>query len=97
MASMSFGLMVRGGTKGLYCEMKWIVDSAATRPMTPNLVSMTNYHECEGVARVAHGVAVPIKGIGDIIIRIQSDFGEMNLQLLNVAFVPLLCYKFSYH
>ena len=36
-----------GGTEGLDCDIgeidNWIVDSAATKHMTPNPVSMTNY------------------------------------------------------
>ena len=54
----------------LDCEIgeieTWIVDSAATRHMTPNPVSMTNYRECDGVVHVANGVAPPIEGVGDI-------------------------------
>ena len=61
--------------------------------MTPNPVSMTNYHECNGVVRVANGVALPIEGVGDILISFQSDFGETDLQLLNVAFVSLLSHN----
>ena len=34
--------------------------------MTPNPVSMTNYRECDGVVRVANGVALPVEGVGDI-------------------------------
>ena len=86
-----------GGTEGLDCEIgeieTWIVDSAATRHMTPNPVSMTNYRECDGVVRVANGVALPIEGVGDILMSFQSDFGETDLQLLNVAFVPLLSHN----
>ncbi|CAN0267801.1 unnamed protein product, partial [Ascophyllum nodosum] len=63
----------------------WIVDSAATRHMTPN--------PCNGVVRVANGVALPIEGAGDILMSFQSDFGETYLQLLNVAFVPLLSHN----
>ena len=82
-----------GGTEGLDCEIgeieTWIVDSAATRHMAPNPVSMTNYREeRNGVVRVAIGVALPIEGVGDILMSFQSDFGETDLQLLNVAFVP---------
>ena len=61
--------------------------------MTPNPVSMTNYRECDGVVRVANGVALPIEGVGDILMSFQSDFGETDLQLLNVAFVPLLSHN----
>ena len=75
-----------GGTEGLDCEIGeieiWIVDSAATRHMTPNPVSMTNYRECNGVNRVANGVALPIEGVGDVLMSFQSDFGETDLQLL---------------
>ena len=70
-----------------------LVDSAVTRHMTPNLVSMTNYRECDGIVRVANGVAVPIEGVDDILINFQSDLGETDLQLLNVAFVPLLSHN----
>ena len=86
-----------GGTKGLDCEIEqietWIVGSAATRHMTPNPVSITNYREYDGVVRVANGVALPIEGVDDILISFQSDFGETVLQLLNVAFVPLLSHN----
>ena len=86
-----------GGTEGLDCEIgeidSWIVDSAATRHMTTNPVSMTNYRECDGVVRVANGVALPIESVDDILMSFQSDFGETNLQLLNVAFVPLLSHN----
>ena len=86
-----------GGTEGLDCEIggieTWIVDSAATRHMTPNPVSMTNYRECDGVVRVTNGVDLPIEGVGDIRMSFQSDFGETDLQLLNVAFVPLLSHN----
>ena len=69
-----------GGTEGLDYAIgeieTWIVDSAATRPMTTNPVLMTNYRECDGVVRVANGVALPIEGVvvGDIIMSFQSDF-----------------------
>ena len=69
-----------GRTEGLGCEIgeivTWIVDSAATRHRTPNPVSMTNYRECDGIVRVANGVALPIEGVGDILVSFQSDFGE---------------------
>ena len=61
--------------------------------MTPNPVSMTNYREYDGVVCVANGVAVPIEGLGDILMSFQSDFGEPDLQLFNVAFVPLLSHN----
>ena len=81
--------MFGGNTEGLDCEIREIetsiVDSAATRRMTPNPVSMTNYRECGGVVRVANDVAPPIEGVGDIHMSFQSDFGETDLQLLNVA------------
>ena len=68
----------------------WIVDSAATRHLTPNPVSMTNYRECDGVVRVATGVALSIEGVGDILMSFQSDFGETDLQFFNVAFAPII-------
>ena len=87
------------GTGGLDCEIgeieTWIVDSAATMHMTSNPVSMTYYCECNGVVRVANGVALLIEGAGDILMSFQSDFGETDLQLLNVAFVPLLSHRQS--
>ena len=61
--------------------------------MTPNPVSMTNYREYDGVVRVTNGVALPIEGVGDILMSFQSDFGEPDLQLFNVAFVPLLSHN----
>ena len=68
-----------GGTEGLDCEIgeieTWIVDSAATRHKTPNPVSMINYRECDGVVRVANGVALPIEGVDDILMNFESDFG----------------------
>ena len=86
-----------GGTEGLDCEIReietWIVDSAATRHMTPNPVPMTNYRGCDGVVHVANGVALPIEGVGDILTSFQSDFGETDLQLLHVAFVSLLSHN----
>ena len=45
--------------------------------MTPNPVSMTNYRECNGVVRVANGVALPIEGVGDILMSFQSDFERL--------------------
>ena len=51
------------GTEGFHCEIgeikPWVVDSAATRHMTPNPVSMTNYRECDGAVRVPDGVGFP--------------------------------------
>ena len=83
-----------GAMERLDCEIgeieTWIVDSAVTRHMTPNPVSMTNCRECNCVVRVANGVALPIEGVGDILMSFQSDFRETDLQLLNVAFVSLL-------
>ena len=35
--------------------------------MAPNPVSMTNYRKYDGVVRVANGVALPIEGVGDIL------------------------------
>ena len=85
------------GTEELDCEIgkieTWIVDSAATRHMTPNPVPRTNYREYDGVVRVSNGVALPIEGVGDILMSFQSDFGEPDLQLFNVAFVPLLSHN----
>ena len=85
------------GTEGLDCQIgeieTWIVDSAATSHMAPNPVSMTNYRECDGVVRVANGVALPTEGVGDIHMSFQSDFGETDLQLFYVAFVPLLSHN----
>ena len=54
---------------------------------------MSNYRECDGVVRVANGVSLPIEGVGDILMSFKSDFGETDLQLLNVAFVPLLSHN----
>ena len=46
--------------------------------MIPKSVLMTNYHrECDGVARVFNGTALSIEGV----------------QLLNVAFVPILSHN----
>ena len=85
------------GTERLDCEIgeieTWIVDSAATRHMTPNPVSRTNYRQYDGVVRVANSVALPIEGVGDILMSFQSDFGEPDLQLFKVAFVPLLSHN----
>ena len=58
--------------------------------MTSNPISASKYRECDGVVRVADRVALPIEGVGDILMSVQSDFGETDLQLLNIAFVPLL-------
>ena len=89
-----FRLGCSGGTEGLDCEIgereTWIVDSAATKHMIPNPVSISNYRECNGVVRVANGVALPIEGVDDVLMNFQSGFGETDLQLLNVAFVCLL-------
>ena len=83
-----------GGPEGLDCEIgeieTWMIGSAAARHMTPNPVSMSNYRECDGVVRHANSVALPIEGVGDILMSFQSDFGETELQLLSVAFAPLL-------
>ena len=69
-----------GGTEGFDCESgeveTWIVDSAASRHMASNPVSMTNYRECDGVVRVANDVALPIQGVGDILMSFQLDCGE---------------------
>ena len=82
-----------GGTEGLDCEIgeikTWIVDSAPTRPMTPNPVSMTNYHKGDGVVCVVNGFALPTEGAGNILMGLQPDFGEIDLHLFNVASVPL--------
>ena len=92
-----FGFGCLGGTVRLDCEIEgietWIIDSAATRHMSPNSVSMRNYRKCDGVIRVANGVALPIKGVDDTVMSFHSDFGETDLQLLNVAFVSLLSHN----
>ena len=54
---------------------------------------MTNYRGCDGVVRVANGVALPIESVGDIIMSFQSNFGDTDLQLPNVAFVSLLSHN----
>ena len=54
---------------------------------------MTNYRECDGLVRVANRVALPIEGVGDILMSFQSDFGVTDLHLLNVAFVPLISHN----
>ena len=51
---------------------------------------MANYRERDGDVRVASGVALPVEGVGDILMSFQPDFGETDWQLLKVAFVPLL-------
>ena len=61
--------------------------------MIPNPVSMTNSREYDGVVRVPDGVAPAIESVGGILMSFQSDFGEIDLQLLNVTFVPLLSYN----
>ena len=40
-----------------------------------------------------NGVALPIESVGDILISFQSDFGETDLQLLNVVFVSLVSHN----
>ena len=45
--------------------------------MIPKSVLMTNYRECDGVARVFNGTALSIEDV----------------QLLNVAFVPILSHN----
>ena len=45
--------------------------------MIPKSVSMANYRECDGVVRVFNGIALPI----------------VDVQLLNVAFVPILSHN----
>ena len=87
-----------GGTVRVNCEIgeieTWIVDGAATRNnMGPNPVSITNYRKCDCVTRVANGVGLPIEGVNDTLMSFHSDFGETDLQLLNVAFVSLLCHN----
>ena len=47
--------------------------------MIPKSVLMTNYRECDGVARVFNGTALPIEDV----------------QLLNVAFVPILSHNLT--
>ena len=64
-----------------------IVGSALTRYMTLNLVSITHYHECDGVVRIANGVALPIEDVGDSLMSFQYNFGEIDLQLLNRYFL----------
>ena len=61
--------------------------------MTPNPVSITNYREYDGGVRVANGVSFPIEGVDDILMSFQSDSRETDLQVLNVAFVPLLSHN----
>ena len=45
--------------------------------MIPKSVSVTNYRGCNGVARVFNGIALPVNDV----------------QLLNVAFVPILSHN----
>ena len=53
-----------GGTEGFNCDSMeieaWFVGNAATRHIAPNGVSETNYRECDGLVRVANGVALQI-------------------------------------
>ena len=53
-----------GGTEGFNCDSMeieaWFVGNAATRHMAQNGVSETNYRECDGLVRVANGVALQI-------------------------------------
>ena len=61
--------------------------------MSPNPISMTNYRECNGVIRVANDDALPIVGVDDTLMSFNSDFGKTNLQLLDVAFDPLISHN----
>ena len=57
--------------------------------MTTNSVVMASYHECDGVACATNGYALPTEG-AHLVMSFQCDLGEIDLQLLNVAFVYLL-------
>ena len=52
--------------------------------MIPDPVSTTNYRECDSAVCIANGVALPIEGEGDIFMSFQSDFGAIDIQLLDV-------------
>ena len=61
----------------------WIVDSSTTtRYVALNPISLTSYCECDGIARVANGVALSIEGLGDILVTFQSYFGEIECSFL---------------
>ena len=82
------------GTERLDWEIRmietWIVDSAATRRITPNPLLSTSYRECDGVVRGADGVALPIESACNILRSFQLYTGHNDLTLLGVSFVPIL-------
>ena len=75
--------VAQGGIDGLDCdigkiETTWIVNSATARNMIPNPFVMTNHRECDGVFCVANGVALLIKGVGDIFMSLHFDIGNID-------------------
>ena len=52
--------------------------------------SMSKCRECSGLVRTAGGDALPIEGVGDILLRFLSGSEAFDVQLLSVAFVPQL-------
>ena len=86
-----------GIREGVGCEVgelkSWISDDGASRHITSSHDLMINYRECSGIVRTAGGDALPIEGVGDILLRFPSDSGAFDIQLLNVAFVPQLSHN----
>ena len=61
--------------------------------LTLNPVSRTRYRECVGVIRVVYGANLPNEGLGDIIMSFQTENGEIDSQLHNVALAPTLSHN----
>ena len=87
--------------EGISCEVgelkSWISNDGASRHMTSSQDLMTNYHECSGMVSTAGGDVLPIKGVGDILLRFLSDSVAFGIQLFNVAFGPQLNHNLFCH
>ena len=85
---------IRDGTGCEVGELEsWSLDDGAWRHMTSSHDSTTNYRECSGIIGTAGGDVLRIEGVGDILLRVLSDSGAFDIQLLNVAFVTQLSHN----
>jgi len=73
-------------------QQKWILDSGATRHMSSDRKTFTNFKPKTGKVKVGNGHNISIEGIGDIHITARlPNNGTEHVVITDVLYVPNLC------
>ena len=72
---------------------RWVADSGYSPFTTHSVDYMVNYREGGGVVRIADGRAMPVEGIGNLLVSFWSGKDWVQVDLPNVTHVPLLGYN----